>query len=123
MKSVINNNKFAVFIIIIIVIGLFLHYEMGYKLDLFTVGGQRHRRPRWKWNHPHYNTYKNVYHPWNHTSYSTYTHPQNVAIKKEDLFNRYDSNNDGNIDPGEFSTALEGDLKNKMNDKNTYTFY
>jgi hypothetical protein len=30
---------------------------------------------------------------------------------------------DNNIDKGEFSQALDNDLKNKMNDKNTYSFY
>ena len=37
------DNKFAVFVIILIVVGLFLHYEMGYNFDLFTVGGNKVR--------------------------------------------------------------------------------
>ena len=42
--SKVFDNKFAIFIIILIIIGLFLHYEMGYKFDLFTIGGRRGRR-------------------------------------------------------------------------------
>ena len=38
VKSI--DNKFAVFVIIIIVVGLFLHYEKGYRFDLFSVGGR-----------------------------------------------------------------------------------
>jgi len=121
-KSVLPNNGLALCIIIIVVVGLFLHYELGYNLDLFSVGGRRrpnnghigHKRHK-PWYHPH---------SWfTHNIYNTHTHPQNISIKKDDLFNQYDSNNDGNIDKGEFSQALEIDLKNKLNDKNTYSFY
>ena len=51
------DNKFAIFIIILIVVGLFLHYEMGYNLELFTVGGSKGNRKRhhnWRWHHHHY---------------------------------------------------------------------
>ena len=120
-KSILPNNGLALCIIIIVVVGLFLYYELGYNLDLFSVGG-----PRGRHNHNHRNRrygsswfHRNI----GHHIFPTHTHLQNITIKKDDLFNQYDLNNDGNIDKGEFSQALDGDLKNKMNDKNTYSFY
>jgi hypothetical protein len=126
-KSVLPNNGLALCIIIIIVVGLFLHYELGYNLDLFSVGGKRSgkRSGRNKYGHGH-PRHKPLYHPhswFTHNIYTTHTHPQNITLKKDDLFNQYDLNNDNNIDKGEFSQALDNDLKNKMNDKNTYSFY
>tara|TARA_B100000900_G_C20224994_1_gene571463 strand:- start:193 stop:582 length:390 start_codon:yes stop_codon:yes gene_type:complete len=59
------DNKFAVFVIILIVVGLFLHYEMGYNFDLFTVGGNKgnhNRHRKWGWHHYHYDRYRDIYH-------------------------------------------------------------
>ena len=120
-KSVLPNNGLALCIIIIAVVGLFLHYELGYNFELFNVGGKQHHH-----NPNRGSNYRKA--PWHHRYlthhiYPTHTHPQNITLKKDDLFNQYDLNNDGNIDKGEFSQALDNDLKNKMNDKNTYSFY
>ena len=121
-KSILPNNGLALCIIIIVVVGLFLHYELGYNFELFNVGGRSSR------NHHMigHNRHKPFYHPhtwFTHNVYPTHTHSQNITLKKDDLFNQYDLNNDSNIDKGEFSQALDNDLKNKMNDKNTYSFY
>ena len=68
MKSVVNN-KFAVFIIILIVVGLFLHYEMGYNLDFFTVSSHRSLR-----NHRH-DRKKRYDHDWrDHHNHHWYHH-------------------------------------------------
>ena len=88
VKSI--DNKFAVFIIIIIVVGLFLHYEMNYNFDLFTVGGKR--RPHGRWNHPphhHYNRYRNVYHPWVHSS--VFSHEPTIYESHNKLKQDYDT--------------------------------
>ena len=88
VKSI--DNKFAVFIIIIIVVGLFLHYEMNYNFDLFTVGGKR--RPHGRWNHPphhHYNRYRNVYHPWVHSS--VFSHEPTIYEKHNKLKQDYEA--------------------------------
>ena len=122
-KTVLPNNGFALCIIIIVMVGLFLHYELGYNLDLFSVGGKRSGRNKHGRGHQ---IHKPWYHPhswFTHNIYTTHTHPQNITLKKDDLFNQYDLNNDNNIHKGEFSQALDNDLKNKMNDKNTYSFY
>ena len=120
-KSILPNNGLALCIIIIAVVGLFLHYELGYNFELFNVGGKQHHH-----NSKRGPNYRRA--PWHHRYlthhiYPTHTHPQNITLKKDDLFNQYDLNNDNNIDKGEFSQALDNDLKNKMNDKNTYSFY
>ena len=75
--SKVFDNKFAIFIIILIIIGLFLHYEMDYKFDLFTIGGRRGRggrRNRWHQHHAW---------PWNwHRSYiSVSTHDPTIQDK------------------------------------------
>lgn len=122
-KSVLPNNGLALCIIIIIIVGLFLHYELGYNLDLFSVGGKRSGRNK---HGPGHRRHKPLYHPhswFTHNIYTTHTHAQNITLKKDDLFNQYDLNNDNNIHKEEFSQALDNDLKNKMNDKNTYSFY
>tara|TARA_B100001094_G_scaffold3232_1_gene2902 strand:- start:16512 stop:16904 length:393 start_codon:yes stop_codon:yes gene_type:complete len=84
------DNKFAVLVIIIIVVGLFLHYEKG-RFDLFTVGGKR--RPHGRWNHPshhhHYNRYRNVYHPWVHSS--IFSHEPTIYEKHNKLKQDYDT--------------------------------
>ena len=81
-KSVLPNNGLALCIIIIVVVGLFLHYELGYNLDLFSVGGRRrpnnghigHKRHK-PWYHPH---------SWfTHNIYNTHTHPQNIFTVEE----------------------------------------
>ena len=121
-KSILPNNRLALCIIIIVVVGLFLHYELGYNLDLFSVGGKRSQRGRHNHRNRRYGSswfHRNI----GHHIFTNHTHPQNITLKKDDLFNQYDLNNDGNIDKGEFSQALDNDLKNKMNDKNTYSFY
>ena len=125
-KSVLPNNGFALCIIIIVVVGLFLHYELGYNFELFNVGGQHHHNSRNRNNQKHGRNYRSA--PWHHRYlthhiYPTHTHPQNITLKKDDLFNQYDLNNDNNIHKGEFSQALDNDLKNKMIDKNPYSFY
>ena len=59
-----KDNGLALCIIIIVVVGLFLHYEMGYNFDLFSVGGSigNHKRHRkWGWHH-HYDIYRDMYH-------------------------------------------------------------
>ena len=85
------DNKFAVFVIILIVVGLFLHYEMGYNLDLFTVGGSKgyhnrhhNRHHNWRWNHGHYNTYKQIYHPY------VFSHEPTIYEKQNKLKQDYD---------------------------------
>ena len=75
--SKVFDNKFAIFIIILIIIGLFLHYEMGYKFDLFTIGGRRGRRGRRNRWHQHHAW------PWNwHRNYiSVSTHDPTIQDK------------------------------------------
>ena len=120
-----KDNGLALCIVIIIVVGLFLHYEMGYEMgynfELFNVGGKvkkygKHNRHRW-WHHfspRHYNR---------HSYYvESHPHPQNINVSKKSLFGNYDLDNSGQIEEGEFYSAIEGDLGNKINDKNTYTF-
>ena len=115
-----KDNGLALCIVIIVVVGLFLHYEMGYNFELFNVGGRvrhNHRnRHRW-WHHlsPRH---------WNRHSYyvETHPHPQNITVSKKSLFNNYDLDNSGQIEEGEFYNAIDGDLGSKINDKNTYTF-
>ena len=56
MAKSISNNRFALCIIILIVLGLFLHYEMGFGkgLNLFSVGGNKRNKgwgPNHKWHH------------------------------------------------------------------------
>jgi len=118
-KRILPNNGLALCIIIIVVIGLFLHYELGYDFELFNVGGPRRHNHNRNSGHRSSWFHRNI----GHHVFPTHTHPQNITLKKDDLFNQYDLNNDGNIDKGEFSQALDNDLKNKMNDKNTYSFY
>lgn len=116
-----KDNSLALCIIVIIVVVLFLHYEMGYNFELFNVGGRRkkygnHNRHRW-WHHfspRHYNR---------HSYYvETHPHPQNITVSKKSLFGNYDLDNSGQIEENEFYSAIEGDLGSKINDKNTYTF-
>ena len=115
-----KDNGLALCIVIIVVVSLFLHYEMGYNFELFNVGGRvrhNHRnRHRW-WHHlsPRH---------WNRRSYYVETHPhsQNITVSKKSLFNNYDLDNSGQIEEGEFYNAIDGDLGSKINDKNTYTF-
>ena len=84
------NNKFAVFVIILIVVGLFLHYEMGYNLDLFTVGGNKvspdKRHHNWRWFHGHYNRHIGNYHPW-----VTFSHEPSIYEKHNQLKKDYDT--------------------------------
>ena len=116
-----SDNGLALCVIIIVVVGLFLHYEMGYNLDFFSVGGKTKRhnkknRHRW-WHHfspRHYNR---------HSYYvETHPHPQNITVSKKALFGNYDLDNSGQIEENEFYSAVEGDLGNKINDSNKYTF-
>jgi len=82
------DNKFAVFIIILIVVGLFLHYEMGYNLDLFTVGGSTGHRKRHRkrgWHHPHYDKYKHIYSP------HIFSHEPTIYEKHNKLKQDYDT--------------------------------
>lgn len=124
----IKDNSLALYIIIIVVVGLFLHYEMGYNFDLFNVGGQRHNGQNIDEHHryPYYgHRFRNA--PWHyryyHAIFPTEPHPLNITLKKDDLFNTYDLDNSGMIEKYEWSIALDGDLKNKINDNNTYSFY
>ena len=119
-KSVLPNNGLALCVIIIVMVGLFLHYELGYNFELFNVGGKS--KGRWgkghkkhkPWHHPH---------TWfTHNVYTTHTHPQNITVSKKALFGNYDLDNSGQIEENEFYSAVEGDLGNKINDKNKYTF-
>ena len=116
-----KDNGLALCIIIIVVVGLFLHYEMGYNFELFNIGGRRkkygnHNLHKW-WHHFHPRHY-------NRRSYyvETHPHPQNITVSKKALFNNYDLDKSGQIEKNEWSIALDGDLKNKINDNNTYTF-
>ena len=99
-----SNNGLALCVIIIVVVGLFLHYEMGYNLDFFSVGGKKKRHKWWHHLSPrHYNK---------HSYYvETHPHPQNITLDKS-----------GGIEEGEFNSALDGDLGSKINDGNKYTF-
>ena len=116
-----SDNGLALCVIIIVVVGLFLHYEMGYNLDFFTVGGKAKRynkRNRHRWWH-HFSPRH-----WNRHSYyvETHPHPQNITVSKKALFSNYDLDNSGQIEENEFYSAIEGDLGSKINDKNKYTF-
>jgi len=110
-----SNNGLALCVIIIVVVGLFLHYEMGYNLDFFSVGGKKKRHKWWHHFSPrHYNR---------HSYYvETHPHPQNITVDKKRLFNNYDLDKSGGIEEGEFNSALDGDLGSKINDGNKYTF-
>ena len=82
------DNKFAVFVIILIVVGLFLHYEMGYNLELFTVGGSKGNRKRhhnWRWHHHHYDRYKYIYAP------HIFSHEPTIYEKHNQLKQDYDT--------------------------------
>jgi len=131
MVKTTSSNGFALCIIIVIVIGLFLHFEMGFakdigsdigkKLELFNVGAKNKRHKRHKpWWHPH---------SWfTHRVYTTHTHPlnintrANVNVSKKTLFSNYDTDSSGTIDAGEFNNAIDGDLGRKINDNNQYVF-
>ena len=124
-----SDNGLALCIIVIVVVGLFLHYEMGYNLDFFSVGGRRgdHTRHHTRHHdtHPYYGSrFRNA--PWHyryyHAMFPTEPHPQNITVDKKALFGSYDLNNSGGIEEGEFYNALNGDLGSKINDKNKYTF-
>ena len=127
-----KDNGLALCIVIIVVVGLFLHYEMGYNLDFFSVGGRRqhdrhdrHDRHNRHHRYPYYgDRFKNS--PWHyryyHAIFPTEPHPQNITISKEVLFDNYDLDKSGNIEKNEWSIALDGDLGGKINDKNKYTF-
>ena len=128
-KSILPNNGMAL-CIIIIVVGLFIHYELGYNFELFNVGGQRGPRRggqgrRWGQGHkPH----KPWYHPhtwFTHNVYTTHTHPQNITFDKDKtdaLFQRLDLDKSGSIEGTEFNSSLKGEVGNMMNDKNKYVF-
>lgn len=116
-----KDNSLALCIVIIVVIGLFLHYEIGYNFELFNVGGKikkygNHNRHRW-WHH---------FHPRHYNRHSYYVqshqHPQNITVSKESLFDKYDIDNSGQIEKNEFYSALEGELGSKINNSNKYTF-
>jgi hypothetical protein len=116
-----KDNSLALCIVIIVIVGLFLHYEMGYNFELFNVGAKvkkygNHNRHRW---HHHFNPRH-----YNRKSYyvETHPHPQNITVSKKSLFGNYDLDNSGQIEEGEFYNAVEGDLGSKINDNNTYTF-
>lgn len=129
-------NSLSLCIIIIVIAIVFLHYEMGYKFELFNVGGKkriRNKNNRYN-NHHHNNHHHYPYYgkrfrkaPWHyrfyHAIFPTEPHSMNITLKKDDLFNTYDLDNSGMIEKNEWSIALDGDLKNKMNDNNTYSFY
>jgi len=121
-----SENGLALCVIIIVVVGLFLHYEMGYNLEIFSVGAQRHHHRGNHKNHPrHGRNYRNA--PWyhrylGHHIYTTHTHPQNITKYKEPLFEEYDLNKSGGIEMDEFSSALDSSLGSMVNDKNKYTF-
>ena len=121
-----SENGLALCVIIIVVVGLFLHYEMGYNLEFFSVGAQRHHHRGNHKNHPrHGPNYRNA--PWyhrylGHHIYTTHTHPQDITVDKKKLFEDYDLDKSGGIEIGEFYNALNGDLGSKINDKNKYTF-
>ena len=118
-----SNNGLALCVIIIVVVGLFLHYEMGYNLDFFSVGGRnRHRKHD---RHPYYgHRFKEA--PWHyrfyHAMFPTEPHPQNITKYIDPLFKEYDLNGSGGIEKGEFSSALDGTLGSMINDKNKYIF-
>jgi|TARA_B110000495_G_scaffold158060_1_gene141865 hypothetical protein len=121
-KSVLPNNGLALCVIIIVIVGLFLHYELGYNFELFNVGGKSKGKGRWGKGHK---KHKPWYHPhtwFTHNVYTTHTHPQNITVSKKALFGNYDLDNSGQIEENEFYSAVEGDLGNKINDKNKYTF-
>lgn len=125
-KSILPNNGMALCIIIIVVVGLFIHYELGYNFELFNVGGQRGPRRggqgrRHKWFHhlmPRH---------FNRQSYyvETHTHPQNITFDKDKtdaLFQRLDLDKSGSIEGNEFNSSLKGEVGNMINDKNKYVF-
>jgi hypothetical protein len=136
-KSILPNNGMALCIIIIVVVGLFIHYELGYNFELFNVGGQRGKGQggqggqggprrggkgrRHKWYH-HF-----MPRHFNRQSYyvETHTHPQNITFDKDKtdaLFQRLDLDKSGSIEGTEFNSSLKGEVGNMMNDKNKYVF-
>ena len=66
------NNKFAVFVIILIVVGLFLHYEMGYRFDLFSVGGKKGHHGHSDHHHRHHKKWHRGWGNWRHWGYHLY---------------------------------------------------
>ena len=68
------DNKFAVFVIILIVVGLFLHYEMGYNFDLFSVGGRRGHHGHSDHHHRHHRKWHRGWGNWRHWGY--HLHPE-----------------------------------------------
>jgi hypothetical protein len=134
-KSILPNNGMALCIIIIVVVGLFIHYELGYNFELFNVGGQRaqgrggrgQRGKGSRWGRGH-KPHKPWYHPhtwFTHNVYTTHTHPQNITFDKDKtdaLFQRLDLDKSGSIEGTEFNSSLKGEVGNMMNDKNKYVF-
>jgi hypothetical protein len=123
-----KDNSLALCIIVIVVVGLFLHYEMGYNLDFFSVGGRRqhdrHDRNYIHHRYPYYgDRFKNS--PWHyryyHAIFPTEPHPHGELSKKV-LFYNYDLDKNGTIEEVEFDNAIDGDLGSKINDNFTYTF-
>ena len=127
-KSILPNNGMALCIIIIVVVGLFIHYELGYNFELFNVGGRRRGSQR---DHDHHHDYNNMNHRFRdapihhrllHYFYPTHSHLQNNPVSRQALFDLYDLDKSTAIEKGEFDSALYGDLGAKINDKNKYVF-
>jgi len=127
-KSILPNNGMALCIIIIVVVGLFIHYELGYNFELFNVGGQRGKGSQGRRLGQGHKPYKPWYHPhiwFTHNVYTTHTHPQNITFDKDKtdaLFQRLDLDKSGSIEGTEFNSSLKGEVGNMMNDKNKYVF-
>ena len=91
MKSVVNN-KFAVFIIILIVVGLFLHYEMGYKFDLFSVGGRKGHRHH---HHRHHKAWHRGWGNWRHWGYHLYPEYDSLQSRFNRLVGHHEGHHSG----------------------------
>ena len=67
MKKV-YNNRFAIYIIILLIIGLFLHYEMGFRLNSFKEYFRNHGN-----HHNHYHDNDDRHHNYyRHHNYDPY---------------------------------------------------
>jgi len=91
MAKSISNNRFALCIIILIVLGLFLHYEMGFGkgLNLFSVGGNKRNKgwgPNHKWHHHLFN--RNTHY---NTTHYKQTRDPNIYEKHNALQAKYDT--------------------------------
>ena len=140
MKKTESSNGLVLCIIIIVIVGLFLHYELGFgsRLDLFSISGRnkRHKRnPHHHDKHNYDNRFKEspIHHRWLHNFYSDHTHPRNISIGSAEyantLLSNYDhtvhtkSGEERELDKQELINAIKGDIKKKFESGDHYNFY